>query len=347
MELKQLADILVQKIKADYANDVSIVHVHGSYIYGNTHKLSDLDLFFVPKTERGFRLGTTFIINGIGTDFWALSWERLERIANHEEAVVSILTEGEVLYYNSNEDLLRFKKLGERSLELYKDKVFSISNAEKLVNNMYKTVYGIQKCKDISETRFYEIKFLYFLSFILAELNGISIKKGRKYLKEELLSMPLTLKNFDKLYDNLFLSSDKQIVIDSINTLFEELLELVDEQKKQYIKPNNFEGVFNGWYEEMVQHYNKIYHACEINDIYTPLFASVEYLNELNEMLEETGTKIKLPNIVEAYDPNDLIKIKLASQKHQKQFEELLHQKNINIKCFNDMDELNRYIKSL
>ena len=93
MKLIEIAESLINKIKKDYDGDISLVHIHGSYFYNDTHNLSDIDLYFVPKTKRGYNLGQTFILNGIGCDYWALSWEWLERIANHEEKIVSIITE--------------------------------------------------------------------------------------------------------------------------------------------------------------------------------------------------------------------------------------------------------------
>ena len=48
-DLMRLTDILIDKIKRDYKDDVSIVHIHGSYAYGDMHDLSDLDIYLVPK----------------------------------------------------------------------------------------------------------------------------------------------------------------------------------------------------------------------------------------------------------------------------------------------------------
>ena len=347
MDLKQLSDILVDKVKRDYASDVSIIHIHGSYIYGNTHNLSDLDIFFVPRTERGYNLGTTFIMDSIGCDFWALSWERLERIAAHNESVVSLLTEGEILYYYSNEDLQRFNDLGKKSLELYKDKNFSIRHAEELSNNLYKIYYNVQKSNSITDLRYCIIDFLFWLSFILAEINGISIKKGRKYLKEELFSMSIIPKDLEIMYDTLFYSINMSEIKECLITLIDELLIIIKEQKEIHVKTNSFDQVFTGWYEEMIQYYNKIYHACETNDIYTPLFASVQYINEMNEMFSETGYKSHLPEIVNYYDPKDLSKINKITKEHQYQFEKILSQKNIKIKRIKGFKELKEYLDTL
>ncbi|NLT41679.1 MAG: hypothetical protein GXX93_03320, partial [Anaerolineae bacterium] len=115
MDLIRAAKLLVGKISRDYADDVSLVVVMGSYVHGATHARSDLDLYLVPKTSRGYNLGFTFILNRIGFDFWAVSWERLERIAGNEEQNASIITDGEVLYCASEDDGRRFECLRERA----------------------------------------------------------------------------------------------------------------------------------------------------------------------------------------------------------------------------------------
>jgi hypothetical protein len=347
MDLKQLADTFVNKVRKDYASDVSIIHIHGSYIYGNTHNFSDLDIFFVPRTERGYNLGTTFIMDGIGCDFWALSWERLEQIANHNEKIVSMLTEGEIIYYHSDEDLQRFNDLGKKSLELYKDKNFSVRHAEELSNNLYKIYYKVQKSNTITDLRYCIIDFLTWLSFILAEINGVLIKKGRKYLKEELLSMPIIPRNLEVMYDTLFYSINVSEVKECLNTLIDEIIMIIKDQKELYAKTNSFDKIFTGWYEEMIQYYNKIYHACEINDIYTPLFASVQYVDEMNGMFGETGYKSHLPDIVGHYDPKYLSKINKITKEHQEQFENILSENKVKIKRIKDFEELKKYLDTL
>lgn len=74
MEPIKAAQILIEKIKQDYLEDIAVVVVMGSYIYNDTHRKSDLDMYFVPKTERGKNLGKVFIIDGVGYDFWPIHW---------------------------------------------------------------------------------------------------------------------------------------------------------------------------------------------------------------------------------------------------------------------------------
>jgi predicted nucleotidyltransferase len=65
----ELIELLIDKIKKDYFEDISIIYLYGSYLNEDFHELSDIDLFIVTKSDKGYKLGFTFILNGIGYDF--------------------------------------------------------------------------------------------------------------------------------------------------------------------------------------------------------------------------------------------------------------------------------------
>ena len=339
MNLIEIADCLIEKIKMDYNGDVSIVHIHGSYYYNDTHNLSDLDIYFVPKTQRGYNLGCTFVLNGIGCDLWALSWERLEKIANHEESIVSIITEGKILYYHSNEDLERFNGLIKKA-NTYSDKEKYKHNGNEILKDMYKQYFKIINSNNIIEIRKCIIEIIYTLSFSLAQLNCTPIKRGRKYLKNEIISMELIPEDFENIYDKLFTEND----IPNIKKYLYSLIINTEKLFKNNYK-SSFIDNFNCFYEEMIQHYNKIYHACEEGDIYTPLFASVELCMEIEALLEKSNCEYKLPDMIGAYEPNNLNKIKEIAKIHQMEFVKILEENNIKINSFNNISELKEYIK--
>jgi hypothetical protein len=118
---------------------------------------------------------------------------------------------------------------------------------------------------------------------------------------------------------------------------------LSGELSKTSVK-RGFTDVFSGWYEEMIQSYNKVYHACENGDVYTPLFAAVEYSYGLSEMLKQVGIKPDLPDMIAAYDSRDLSKIEKTAQEHQQAFEALLKENGITPLRFSTMEEATEYI---
>ena len=107
----EVARILVDRVKRQYADDIAIVAYYGSYAHGTARHNSDLDIFFIPATPQGAAASFQFILDGIGYDFWPISWERAERIASFEEAIVSVIADSKLLYSRSDADLDRFDKL--------------------------------------------------------------------------------------------------------------------------------------------------------------------------------------------------------------------------------------------
>ena len=341
MELIEVADCLINKIKKDYNGDVSIVHIYGSYFHKDTHDLSDLDLFFVPKTERGYRLAQTFILNGIGFDYFAISWDRLERISNHEEPLTSIITHGETIYYHSREDLEKFNKLKQNALNLNNKNKFK-KTGEDTLKDAYKYYFDIVHSENIIEIRNSIIGVIYVLSSALASLNCTTIKRIRKYFGKEISEMEIKPENFEFLYKKLFIEKENKILKETLYTLIKNTEKLFEDTEN-----GSFNHYFNGYYEEMIQHYNKIYHGSETNEIYTPLFAAVELTDSINKLLLKSKSSYKLPDMIEAYDPDNLSKIKERAKVQQEYFEGILKKEGVKIRSFNNIEELKGFLELL
>lgn len=347
MELIRAADILIEKIRKDYKDDIAVVIIMGSYIYNDTHSKSDLDMFFVPKTERGYKLGITFIIGGIGFDFWPVSWERLERIACYEEKTMSVITEGKVLYYASEADLERFNTIKNKALDV-SDRFKFIEKAKEKLNGAYKDYFKLCNAQTVSDAGIYAIGIIYTVTYALALLNGITVKRGRGKLKQEILNMPLIPENFSELYDAAFTVSDIGKLRDTYGKLINNTEVLILRERKKYSKTVPFSDALNGFYEEIINFYNKIYHACEAGDKVTAFFASVELTCEIESVLKGTDVSPKLlPDIISAYDPENLSRLASMARRHQIKFVELLTAKGVNIRQFNSFDELETFLDLL
>lgn len=105
---------IINKVKTEYADDISLVLIYGSYINGTAHGKSDVDCYYIPKTERGYHLAADFIIDGVGYDIFPVSWERAVGIADLQESLSLLIGDAEILYYSDSRDLERFMTLQER-----------------------------------------------------------------------------------------------------------------------------------------------------------------------------------------------------------------------------------------
>lgn len=114
---KEINDRLVrwiaEKAEREYAEDISLVLIYGSYINGTANSRSDVDCCFIPKTERGYEMATGFILEGVGYDVFPMSWERVERIACLRENLTPLVGDVEIIFCGSAEDMARFRGMQE------------------------------------------------------------------------------------------------------------------------------------------------------------------------------------------------------------------------------------------
>ena len=107
----RLVQWLEQTVKRDYVGKVALVCLYGSHINGTANEQSDVDCYFVPKTEAGMTLARTFLLEGVGYDIYPAPWERLERIAALKDSHQPLVGDVQVLYADSAQDLARLEAL--------------------------------------------------------------------------------------------------------------------------------------------------------------------------------------------------------------------------------------------
>lgn len=120
----RLVGWIVHKVKTEYPNDIALVLLYGSYINGSANSRSDVDCYFIPKTERGYALARTFILDGVGYDIFPMTWERVAGIADLQETLSPLVGDVRIVYCNSAEDAQRFHTLQERLKHNLEDDAF-------------------------------------------------------------------------------------------------------------------------------------------------------------------------------------------------------------------------------
>ncbi|TNF09584.1 MAG: hypothetical protein EP317_00600 [Bacillota bacterium] len=341
MNAYHVAELFIDKIKKDYKDDISVVVMMGSRIYQDTHEKSDLDLYFVPKTQRGYNLGFVFTMEGIGFDLWPISWERLEKIASWHERLVSIVTEGKVLWYGSEDDLNRFNQLRDHAMQ----KELHVSLKEKAkakFKDVYQIFFNVNKADNLSEVRKEGIKLLYLVTEVIAMYHQVPVKRGRKHLKSEMNNLHSLPKGFNELYEAVFTSKDLKF----IKCNFQELILRMESwfHEKTVTKITPFEIQAHGFYEEIINNYNKIERACSINDYYTALFAAAEIEFEFEWLFKDTDVKKDLPDLLAYYHKDHLNDFLIKAKEHHEALLNLLNAHNVPILTFQTFDEFTTYL---
>jgi len=339
---QKILKALINKIKSEYRDDIAVVVCYGSYIKDSAYQKSDLDFFFIPKSNKGYEMNMQFIIDDIGYDFWPLSWDRAEQIANFKETITSIIAEGVVVYYNESADLKRFNSLKERINELTtnpENKNILINEAEKLLTRA-KSIYF--EMEYISEE--YALvdsncaQILNLIANATALLNSKYIKKGVYNIEDEVKNYSILpenyLKHFNLAVRSSSLKSKKEFIKKLILNL-DELLQHNKPKKELEITNKNFKG----FYEEIKSNYNKLIHACEKKDYLKVFFTAHSIDSEIKNMLGERYKDFSFPNLIKNINEEDYEELKKVAHQHEEVLINLLQEYRINIKEYKNIDE--------
>ncbi len=347
MDAMKAVELLIEKIKRDYAEDISFVVMMGSRIYQDTHPKSDVDLYYTAKTKRGENLAQVFIIDGVGFDFWCIPWERLERMAEYEENKTSIIREGRLLYAGNEEDRQKFEQLRKKALDTA-DRWKFVCKARKQFQTVFEPYFRLMQANDLHEARMEAFGVLYPLTWSIALLNRDMVRRGRARLKGELLKMPLLPKDFSVLYDVVFQTKDIKELQDTYTRLITNMDTLISSQEGMLRPHMPFHQKLAGLYEEMINFYNKIEHFCEVGEFSGALFAAVELTNEFDIAFDGTGVSPReLPDIVGIYDEQQIEVFLEAVRAHHQKLLKLLYEKEVPIREFADDKELEAFLNTL
>ena len=340
-EKQKIIKALIGKIKSKYKNDIAIVVCYGSYITGTAYQKSDLDFFFIPKTKKGYEMNMQFIINDIGYDFWPLSWERAERIANFEENNTSIIAKGKIVYYNQPSDLNKFNSLKQKINELTKNNENSslINKAQELMTEAkakYFNMGNMRKGYEEVDSKCSHI--LSLLANVAALLNSSYIKKGVYNIKNEFNNFTILpeyfLDNFNSAFRTKSIEKKKELTKRMI-LQFDKLLKEKQSQPEVSISEKNFRG----FYEEVKSNYNKLIHACNNNDYAKAYFTAHLIEQEVRSMLGEVYNNYNFPNLIKEIDYSNLELLKKLTYNHETILVNLLHEYKIDIIEYADIEE--------
>lgn len=334
VELQQIVSLLIEKIKADYVDDVAIMSVYGSYVHKATHEKSDIDFYFIPKTEKGFSLARTFIIDGIGFDFWAVSWERAENIADRKSGFASIIADAEVVWYATEADLAKFRELQELARNPDVDAASRANERLLEVEHQYFEIYMLQG--DFSRQKQKAVRLLGELIEILALLNQTYIHRGWGSSLEEALALKILPPEFKDTAERILFASKARDLIPQLFQLIVAVKRLANSPEKF---ATDYKKAFAMFYEEAKSLYNKLYRACDTGDRVTAVMAGVAIQEEIVNIMGPAAYRQNFGDIVSPFEANNLAGYKALVQKHEELFLTFIRENEIPLTVYSSVAE--------
>lgn len=363
----KIAETIVEQIKSKYADDIAIVAYYGSYAQGRANKKSDLDFFFIPANKRGFELSLQFVVEGIGFDFFPISWERAEEIASFKQPIVAVIAESKILYARSEKDLNRFNKLRDKISDFCKteNKQEMTDKAYSCLEKCFIYLYNMQKTKSsLTNMRIEAYRLLTSVLQSLAYLNQTYYKRGWGQNMEQVFSLKIKPENLKSLIHTITTEQNVEEIKSSCEDLVSITRELILSEQKTLNKSQMYSELFNGFYEEIKSSFNKIITACDRNDYYTAYFTSLNVQIEISEILAKTEESIRytdlntydeynrvyftldLPDLTGIIDENNLESLKTKVLELDEKLKQILINEKVSLKLFSTLDEFKLYINN-
>ena len=330
---EQLLNTIIEKIKMDYEGDIAIFAIYGSYVRGDNYETSDIDFYFVPKTEKGKELSTAFILNDIGYDLWALSWERLESMANYK-GMVSLIADAKVLYSNCDLDLKQFTELQNKA-QNPSDVDFD-DEARIAIERSKQYFFDIALNPNFSAQKEAAIRIIESLVYAVALINKTYTHSGWRKSIDEISKMTLVPDRFVELCNSAVCATDSESIANIAKLLISHTEALITNDKGS----RNIQNDFHMYYEEAKSLYNKLYNACDGKDKLTSLMVGASLQNEMISMLERDAyLKFGFPDIVSGFTCDSLQEYKNLVVQHEECLIRFLFDNGIKINAYNSFDD--------
>ena len=333
MKHKELLDTLLDIIKVEYADDISIMIIYGSCINGTFHEKSDLDMIYIPKTDKGWKLARTFILDGVGYDVWGAYWKRLEQFANFDDMKVSVLADSQLVFYASDDDKQRYESLKSKALSIANGPLSKdlLDKARRHLNTA--TQYYGELCLEFDLTAVGGILMELFDTICL--LNHTYLRFGMKKIIEELSMLNNLPENFISTLDDVIRKPEAKA---NIVYLLKSTMRLLSDLERELSPP-----AYNiaGLYEEISSAWNKIHISCAEGDALKAFIDATSLQHRLDFVQkEELDIFIEELRFLDSFDSTNLKELSSKASKAEDSFVELLHRKDVPIVSYKNVEEL-------
>lgn len=209
---EQLVKWIRDTVEYHYHDDIALVLVYGSYVTKSTHRLSDVDTYFIPKTDKGLEFARTFILNCIGYDIFPMRWRRVERIASIAEPLLPLLGDSIILFSSSKEDEERFLWLRDCMNAHLQDSEYMHQQAQKIFYEAFKNMLAAKSKHTLHDVRLEAGRSFLNLSNAIAYANGTYFHRGLNKHFDDLSS-------FSKIPDDFLILYEKCIHSNTVDSI--------------------------------------------------------------------------------------------------------------------------------
>jgi len=368
LDVFKVAEILVSHAIQAHKGEIAIIAYYGSYATGLASPTSDLDIFYIPNDRKADSLSSQFVFDNLPYDFWPLSWEFAERIANakHNWAIAaSLIADAKVLYYLSQKDLDRFNALKARIKELMgpNGRKNMIQQAlEEFKNTLFQLGQMRLAGNDAISMHWVGLKFVNSVVNCLALVNQTYFTKVWENNLTQISKMSQKPDGFEDMIREIITQKDTRHTLEVADRLAKEVRKILLSAQFSISEPSEPKDVFKDFYFFIFEYVNKVLSACKRKDVIAAGFSAFHLQEEICQLMNKVengfyGTdfnmlseyseayeKAGFPDLLKPASRGDLVELARQTQQLDKKAREWFKNHSIELNILRNEEELRQFL---
>lgn len=336
------------KAKKICPNSIAFIGITGSFLEGVMHEKSDLDLFIVTNDDDGYKIASCFIIDDVAFDVYCYTWDKIEEMAKYTDPFVSKLLDMKFVYCSDDRYMERYMNLRIKLLETM-DSPFDLNDFNKVKKHWEMGMQSYAKVMmddDYHTCKSASYFVMYYIQFVIYMLNKSYVKKGVRFIPEEICGMEKLPFQFNQYYFDLLKADTLDDVKSSATSLMNNVKKFLEEVEHTLIQKECLNSnVLIGTYEEIISNYkNKMRLATQKNDVYQAFTTACSCQDFYDDMYRRYD--MKKINLMAHFDINNLSLSEKAFDDALQEYESLYLETNTKIVQYDNVDDFEKnYLK--
>lgn len=281
---ERILSAILRKMNALCPDAVDLIGIAGSFLSGDIHPHSDLDLSIVINDDRAWQIGSCFILGDVAHDIYCTPWERLEEMAACKNPYVTKLFELDIVYQRNEAALTRYLALRAAAAARLESPLSreDCDRAEVHVAEASRIYADLMLADDPGQCRYAAAGFLLASEYAVYLYNKTYVRRGIRRVPEELAAMPWLPEQFMALHRQIVSAITREDMKSLATALLRSLKAFAAAMRASVtVRPSLTADALRGSYEEIHSNWkNKMRQAAGTGDAYLSLMtaASCQYL---------------------------------------------------------------------
>lgn len=344
---QKIIEAIIEKAKRDCPESLALIGIYGSFMTGDIHEKSDLDLLILINDDNGWQLGSTFIQDDlqVGHDLYCTTWESLTYDAKYSHPYISKLMDAKIVYCSEEKYRTKLEDLRKEASDCLQAPFSKedFEKAEAFLKEAEHFYTNAMISETMAEARSQAAEVIYCVENAIAMLNKKYFRFGVKRVYEELKKMEKRPENLCERIQEVVSQKEADGIKHQLTLLMQETIAVFEESRTQFIPEKKIpsEDELRGTYEEMFSNWrNKMYYAATVGDKHLAFMSMGSLNGMLNDISE--ATKIGSYDVFDGFLPENLEQtaknFDSVLEKYRKEYEKI----GLSVKHYADVEEFEK-----